>query len=150
MFAFSRAAEPGEWALPGAFVFAGRDPQSLNPKEQLAMRQGFLGLASFGWSSFAIIATISEPELEAEIEALATVAVSRFGAPTIAHARKAAGYEFDFALSLCDDPVGTVLRVEREPGKMGWHEAFRKVKITAQMHAPVFQIVEDESGGQTP
>ncbi len=45
---FAPAAEPGEWAVPGTFLFAGRDAASLDRKERIAFRSGFLGVAGFG------------------------------------------------------------------------------------------------------
>lgn len=143
-FAFELAAEPGEWAVPGAFMFSGRDPDELEPKERLAMRQGFLGLESLGWSSFVIITSIEQAMLDQQIDRLAKLGVERLGAPTLAASKKAAAHEIEFALSLCEHPNGTVLRVEREPGPMGWHEAFRTIKLPADMHAPVFEIISDD------
>jgi hypothetical protein len=39
-FVFERAAEPGEWAVSGAFVFADRDPAALEGKARAAFRSG--------------------------------------------------------------------------------------------------------------
>ena len=47
-FVFERAAEPGEWAVSGAFMFADADPETLEGKPRAAFRGGFLGVASFG------------------------------------------------------------------------------------------------------
>ena len=44
-FVFERAAEPGEWAVSGAFVFADDDPAKLEGKARAAFRCGFLGVA---------------------------------------------------------------------------------------------------------
>ena len=38
-------AEPGEWAVSGAFVFWGADPATLEGKARTAFRSGFLGVA---------------------------------------------------------------------------------------------------------
>ena len=39
-FVFERAAEPGEWAVSGAFVFWNRDPATLGQKQRVALRSG--------------------------------------------------------------------------------------------------------------
>ena len=49
-FVFERAAQPGEWAVPGAFVFLDADPATLEGKARTAFRSGFLGVSSLGRS----------------------------------------------------------------------------------------------------
>ena len=44
-FVFERAAEPGEWAVSGAFMFWDADPATLEGKARAAFRAGFLGVA---------------------------------------------------------------------------------------------------------
>jgi hypothetical protein len=66
---FTPAAEPGEWAVPGTFIFAGRDPEGLSRKEQIALRSGFLGIASFGWSTLVTV-TLVRPQDRAEAVAV--------------------------------------------------------------------------------
>src|SRR3954465_11551566 len=70
-FVFERAAEPGEWAVSGAFVFWNRDLTILNQKERVALRSGFLGIDSFGWSTLAIVTEASEAERQTMIDRLA-------------------------------------------------------------------------------
>ena len=53
-FVFERAAEPGEWAVSGAFVFWDSNPASLGQKQRVALRSGFLGIESLGWSTLAV------------------------------------------------------------------------------------------------
>src|ERR687894_35551 len=48
---FERAAEPGEWAVPGGFAFWDEDPAALTGRRRQEFRAGFLGLGSFGWST---------------------------------------------------------------------------------------------------
>ena len=43
-FVFDRAAEPGEWAVPGAFAFARSDVRALTGKARATFRSGFLGV----------------------------------------------------------------------------------------------------------
>ena len=58
-FVYARAAEPGEWAVTGTFLFFGVDPASLSGKDRQAFRAGFLGLDSFGWSTLAVVTEAS-------------------------------------------------------------------------------------------
>ena len=50
-FVFAKAAEPGEWAVAGGFMFWDADPATLEGKERAAFRSGILGIGSFGWST---------------------------------------------------------------------------------------------------
>jgi len=70
-FVFERAAEPGEWAVSGAFVFWNQDPARLGQKARVALRSGFLGIDSLGWSTLAIVTEATEAERETMVERLA-------------------------------------------------------------------------------
>ena len=96
-FVFERAAEPGEWAVSGAFVFWNRDPATLGQKQRVALRSGFLGIDSLGWSTLAIVTEATEAERETMIERLASQLVEKFGAPDAEAARVAAEEEIAFA-----------------------------------------------------
>jgi len=52
-FIFPSAAELGEWAISGAFVFSDVELATLEGKELAAFRSGFLGMPSLGWSTLA-------------------------------------------------------------------------------------------------
>src|SRR5690606_20727433 len=69
-FVYRRAAEPGEWAVTGTFLFYGVDAARLSGKEQQAFRAGFLGIDSFGWSTLAAVTEASEEERAAAVERL--------------------------------------------------------------------------------
>src|SRR3954463_8499224 len=112
-FVFERAAEPGEWAVSGAFMFWNRDAEMLSQKQRVALRSGFLGIDSFGWSTLAIVTEATEADRQAMIEGLAGPLVEKFGAPDIAAARAAAEEEVTFAASLCDHAPQTLLAVQR-------------------------------------
>jgi hypothetical protein len=142
--AFERAAAPGEWAVPGGFAFADAAPARLTGKRRLAFRTGFLGLDSFGWSTFAIVVDIAEAELEALEGRLARHLVEAFGAPDIETARPVARAELEFARGLCEHPVNTILLVEREATAEGVRERFRTVRRpAAPRHAPIWAIEPD-------
>src|ERR1700674_2083894 len=112
-FVFERAAEPGEWAVSGAFAFAHCDPANLRGKARTAFRAGFLGLDSLGRSTLAQIVEASEKDRRAVVEMLAAQLVAHFGAPDLATARVAAEEETSFAASLCDHAVGVLVAVTR-------------------------------------
>lgn len=127
-FVFERAADPGEWAVTGSFLFLDSDPASLAPKDRAALRAGFVGVASFGFSTLVVVANASEADRAAAIEALARNLVARLGAPDLDVARAAAAEEVAFAAALCDCPADTVLAVHRtfEDGEI--REAFRTLR----------------------
>lgn len=130
-FVFARAADPGEWAVSGAFIFWQRDLSELTQKERVALRSGFLGVDSFGWSTLAVVTEATEEERQTLIDKLAERLVADFGAPDIAAARHAAEEEIAFAASLCDHPPQTLLAVQRglEDGEI--RERFRTLKPRA-------------------
>src|SRR5438874_10805229 len=75
-FVFERAAEPGEWAVPGAFVFWNADVDALEGKARSAFRSGFLGVASLGWSTLVQMVEASDADHAALVDALAAQLVS--------------------------------------------------------------------------
>ncbi len=156
-FVFERAAEPGEWAVSGAFVYGNHDPATLGPKQRVALRSGFLGIDSLGWSTLAIVTEATEAERDTMVERLAGQLLEKFGAPDAEAARGAAEEEIAFAASLCDHPAQTLLAVQRtvEDGEI--RERFRTLKPreTADnadrlhAHASAFTFHEIE-GDETP
>src|SRR5260370_11152235 len=103
-FVFEGAAIPGEWAVSGAFVFWNQDPATLGQKQRVALRSGFLGIDSLGWSTLAIVTEATEADRQAMVERLAGQLLEKFGAPDVAAARLAAEEEVAFAASLCAPP----------------------------------------------
>ncbi len=145
---FDRAAAPGEPAVPGSFAFAERQPETLDHKERLAFRGAWLGTESFGWSSLVAVAEIDEAEFARLIERLARNFVEQFGAPDLVTALPAAREEADYAASLCDHKLNTLLAIERDWTDRGIAERFRIIKpARARDHAEIWSIVEDDEGG---
>ncbi len=141
---FDRAAEPGEWAIPGGFAFADDTPETLSGKRRQAFRHGFLGLTSFGWSTVTMVAEAGDSVFEQMTQVLAQHFIDHFGAPDLDAALAAAREELDFAAGLCDGPVNTLLCVEREPGADGVIERFRIVRpAPTENHARIWDLVED-------
>lgn len=140
-FVFERAAEPGEWAVSGAFVFAPADPATLSHKARVALRSGFLGTESLGWST---LVEVAEGDADNVARLLADKLLTRFGAPDAATALAAAREEVAFAASLCDLPIGTVIAVQRTSTEAGLEERFRTLTPRADRTPPVFALVETD------
>jgi hypothetical protein len=146
-FIFERAAEPGEWAVPGGFVFFDTDPAALEGKARVAFRSGFLGIISLGFSTLVQIVEASEADHTAAVECLAGQLVARFGAPDLATARRAATEEFAFAASLTDHPPDTLIAMHRVHADGAIRETFRTLKPRSgpkPLRAFSFLEVEDE------
>jgi hypothetical protein len=124
-FIFERAAEPGEWAVPGAFAFAQTNPAALEGKARAAFRSGFLGIDSLGWSTLVQVVDATEEDRAAAVDLLARRLVERFGAPDIAAARPAAEEEIAFAASLSNHPKGMLAALARTYEDGAIREAFR-------------------------
>jgi hypothetical protein len=130
-FVFEHAAEPGEWAVPGAFVFLDVDPAALEGKARTAFRSGFLGIASLGWSTLVQVVEVSEENRKDLIDALAAQLVARFGAPDLSTAREAAAEEVAFAASLAEHPPDTLIAMHRSVRDGEIRETFRTLRPRA-------------------
>jgi hypothetical protein len=150
-FVFEKAAEPGEWAVSGAFVFWDSDPSALEGKARSAFRGGFLGVASLGWSTLVQVVEASEADRLAVIDTLAKQLVANFGAPTVADARAAAEEEVAFAESLCSQPQDTLVAVHRSFDNGEVRETFRTLRAReGQKPARAFSFFEVEGEDDAP
>ena len=132
-FVFERAADAGEWACPGGFMFWEGDPTALTGKRRSAFRSGFLGLGSFGWSTLAEVAEATPAETDRLRRDLADYLVREHGAPDDAVALAAADDEIAFSAGLADHPLGTVIALQRSVEADGSvHERFRTIKTTLE------------------
>jgi hypothetical protein len=127
-FVFEKAAEPGEWAVSGAFVFWNRDPATLEGKARTAFRSGFLGISTLGWSTLVQIVEASEDDRKAVIGTLSKQLVASFGAPTVGDAVAAAKEEVAFVESLCTQPSDTLIAVHRTFDEGAVRESFRTLR----------------------
>lgn len=144
-FVFDVPAEPGDWAVSGAFRFCDRDLAMLSGKDRSAFRSGFLGVRSWGWSTLAQIVHATEDDRRALVEFLARQLAERFGAPDPATAHFAAEEEVAFAQSLCIHPVGTLIAVHRVASDGEVRESFRKLQLReGQHHGKAFSFMEVE------
>ena len=150
-FVFAAAAQPGEWAVSGAFVFWNEDPGTLAGKARTAFRSGFLGIASLGWSTLAQIVEAGDDDRRGAVDALAEQLIAKFGAPGLNEARAAAEEEIAFAESLCDQPRDTLIAVRRTFEDGAVREQFRTLRPRqGQKPARAFSFFdvegENESG----
>ncbi len=144
-FVFDVAAEPGEWAVSGTFRFCDRDPQKLDGKQRSALRSGFLGVQSWGWSTLAQIVPATGQDRHTLVELLAARLVERLGAPDLATARLAAEDEVAFVQSLCTPPVSTLIAVHRSASDGQVREAFRRLQLReGRRHGKAFSFMEIE------
>jgi Family of unknown function (DUF6505) len=142
-FVFEKAAEPGEWAVSGAFAFTHCDPANLRGKARAAFRAGFLGLDSLGRSTLVQIVEASEADRQAVVDLLAAQLVKCFGAPDIATALLAAEEETSFAATLCDHPPGVLVAVTRSYTDGEISEAFRTLRPRdGAAHTRAFEFFE--------
>jgi len=154
-FVFESAAEPGEWAVSGAFVFWNKDAATLGQKQRVALRSGFLGIDSIGWSTLAVVTEATEVERQVMIERLASVLLQHFGAPYFDAARVAAEEEVAFAASLCHHPLQTLLAVQRTVENGELRERYRTLKPREpapgedRLHAHVSAFTFHEVEGDT-
>src|SRR5262245_22108104 len=146
-FVFDMPAEPGEWAVSGAFRFWDRDPSKLQGKARAAFRGGFLGVQSWGWSTLAQIVPATEGDYRALVDLLARQLVDRLGAPDMATARTAAEEEVAFAQSLCAHPISSLIAVHRATSDGEVRESFRRLQLReGQGHSKAFSFMEVEDG----
>ena len=128
-FVFERAAEPGEWAVSGAFVFWNQDPATLGQKQRVALRSGFLG-----YRQPRLVHACDRHRGDGGGQAGDGRAPRgpdcwRNSAHRISRPRVvAAEEEVAFAASLCDHPPQTLLAVQRSVENGEIRERFRTLK----------------------
>lgn len=144
---YELAAAPEEWAVSGAFAFAGLAPEAIAGKTRQAFANGFLGLASLGRSTFATVAEATAADLEQIEGCLARHFVAAYGAPSLEAALPAAREEAHFVLDLCGDaPINTVFTVRRTRDAAGRiKEEFRTIRPPTgePLHAKVWMVVDE-------
>ena len=146
---YDLAAAPEEWAVSGAFAFAGAAREAVAGKTRQAFANGFLGVQSLGRSTFATVAEARPADLEEVERALASHFVAAHGAPGIDAALPAAREECAFVLDLCREaPVNTVFTVRRTWDAEGQiKEEFRTIRPPTgePLHAKIWTTVDDEA-----
>jgi hypothetical protein len=152
---FARAAEPGEWAVSGGFMFWDHDSAAMTGKERVAFRSGLLGVASGGWSTLVAVAEATEADLAEATEQLAQWIHRELGAPSLDAARESARGELAAAAELAEHPVNTLIAVHRSMDPSGEIiEQFRTITARppeqregALRYGPAFTLVatDDDS-----
>ena len=146
---YARAAVPGEWAVSGTFAFAGADPAALKGKAKQAFSNGFLGVTSFGRSTFASCAEASDEDMRHIEEQLADHFVAHYGAPGREAALPAAREEIAFVADLCAEAlINTVFTLRRYVDEAGQiREEFRTIKAPSDepLHTKIWTVVEDDA-----
>jgi hypothetical protein len=150
-FVFEKAAEPGEWAVSGAFAFWDGDPTAFTGKARSAFRSGFLGVASCGRSTLVQIVQASEADRAALVDMLAQRLIDHYGAPDMSAARAAAVEEVAFAQSLCTQPQDTLIAVHRSYEDGAVREQFRSLRPRqGAKPARAFSFMEVEGEDEEP
>lgn len=140
---FEHPAEPDEWAISGGFAFSNWSPEMITGKARQAFANGWLGLDSFGRSTFVAVAQIEPAEYEDAAAALARHFVDVYGAPDVETALPAARDELAFMADLCDEHApNTLLVVERSLTEAGVKEGFRAI-VPADAELEAFAVHGD-------
>ncbi len=145
---YARPADEREWVVSGAFEFAVPHGPELAGKTRQAFANGFLGLPSFGRSTFATVASMAEAEQRDIAARLVRHFVHVLGAPDEAAAARAADEEMAFIADLCaEKPINTVFTVYRRLDADGnIREEFREIAPPGEpRHARVWDV-EDSHG----
>ncbi len=141
---FERPAELGEWAITGTFAFVDSDPTDWSGKQQVAFRTAWLGIGSFGLSTFVQVTEISAPDYEQALQTLAAHLLENFNAPSLEAASQAAAQEIDDMLGLCDHPPGTLLAMVRAFSEQNITEKARVLIPSGELApAKAWTMVED-------
>lgn len=145
---YERAADPGEWAVPGGFEFIDDSTESLQGKRLQAFRGGFLGVQTLGRSTLVAITRVEPEEFQNAVNQLSVNLMSHYGAPNRSIALKAALAEIRYAESLCEYDEGTILALEREFSEDEIRERFKKFVPAAaadweQAKPLIYRVEED-------
>lgn len=134
---FDHPAGPDEWAVTGGFAFSNWTEEMITGKARQAFANGWLGLESFGRSTFVAVAQIEPAEYDAAVASLAAHFVEAYGAPGMEAALPAAREEIAFMAELCDEHApNTLLVVERSLTEAGVKEGFRAIApVDAELEA---------------
>lgn len=143
---FERAAPSDEWAVPGGFLFADHQLDTLSGKAKQAFANGFFSIESGGHATLVSVADIGLDELDDLTKGLARLFVEQFGAPDEQSAMNVADDEIGFVTEMCSDlPINTLLALSRSPDENGGiKESFRTLDPPAGApHARIWDVVED-------
>jgi len=143
---FRIPAVPDEWAVSGSFAFADLTDDALQGKIRQEFTNGFLGLPSFGRSTFTTVADISDNQRLDLRRMLADHLEAQWHAPSREAAFQVANIEAEFIEELCEkQPVNTVFAVRRAMHTGNIREEFHKVdQQKSDGHTRIWDVVEDD------
>ena len=122
-------ARTGEWCSSGGFEFSNFTQGDLVGKTRQAFANGWLGLETFGRTTFVAVTQMEPFERDALAKLLADHFVDRYGAPDRQAALPVADEELRQMMELCDEhESGTVLTVARDLTEAGVRETFRVIE----------------------
>ncbi len=126
---FDTPAEPGEWAISGAFAFSNWTETDLEDRRaRQAFAHGWLGLDSFGRATVVAVAPITGAERAALVDRLAAHFVAAYGAPSAEAARPVAEEELTQMVTLCTEhEANTLIVLERQLESVGLRERYRLI-----------------------
>lgn len=126
---FHSPARTGEWCISGGFEFSNWGEADLSGKARQAFANGWLGLETFGRTTFVAVTQITEVEKTVLAQNLAQHFVDIYGAPSVDAAMGTALEEIAHMQDLCDEhDANTLLSVQRELTSAGVKESFRSIQ----------------------
>ena len=129
---YDHPANPEEWAIAGTFTFLDGGADHWSRKYRFAFQSSWLGLKSYGNSTFVQITKIPKHEYEFIIGSLAKHLIDKYNAPNVVEAKHASKKEIDDMALLCNHPSGTLLTIERSLVENGIKERTRVIKPTKE------------------
>ena len=124
---FPCPAKTNEWAITGTFSFVDTDPNEWSKKYTFAFQSSWMGLNSYGSSTFVQVTNLSINEYNSLIKSLAEHLIEKYHAPSLKDAMQASKNEIDDMIALCDHPTGTLLSIERSLVENGIKERTRVI-----------------------
>ena len=126
---FHSPARTGEWCISGGFEFSNWSEGDLVGKAKQAFTNGWMGVETFGRTSFVAVTQVEQNEIDALAHALAGHFVSIYGAPSQEAALPVAHEELRQMLELCEDfAPNTLLTVTRELTDAGVRESYGMIE----------------------
>lgn len=126
---FHSPARTGEWCISGGFEFSDWTEGDLVGKAKQAFTNGWLGVETFGRSSFVAVTQLEPFEKDALAKSLAQHFVRIYGAPSVEAALPVAHEEIDQMIALCEEqPPNTLLTVTRELTDAGVKESYGMIE----------------------
>ena len=143
---FPVVADEGELAIVGTFSFFNLDEENLKGQMKQAFSNGFLGVPSYGYSTFISLTDVEEQDLKKLKDNLSDCFVKKYNAPSLEHAYKAADDEVNLMLDLCSShDKGSLISISREMTSDGIKENFRHLPKAESCAEQNIWTFEDES-----